>query len=103
MKKYPDVSRIEPKEITIELLKKMLDVISIKKKQIVITPINLMKLNGAPVSNQFWMLNQKLRIKKIKKLLIQLQKEGILEKRALKQEFKGIREVGYNIIRKSIV
>ena len=96
--KYPDVSRIKPEEITIDLIREMINAVKTQKKGIVITPISLMMLNGAPISDNNWILNQKLRIKKIKKFLAQLNEEGLLEKRELKQGFKGMREVGYNFI-----
>ena len=96
-KKYSNVSRIDPRELTIELLKKLIIELKTSDKKIVITPINLMKLNGAPVSDQTWLLNQKPRIKRLKKLLIELKESGILEERKSKQDFLGIKEVGYNI------
>ena len=96
-KKYPNVSRIKPEEITIELLEEMINAIKFHKKKIVITPINLMKLNGAPVSDNNWILSQKLRRKKIKNLLVQLKEKGVLEERELKQDFLGMKEVGYNL------
>ena len=96
-KKHPNVSRIKPDEITIELLEELINSIKFHKNNIVITPINLMKLNGAPVSDNGWILSQKLRRKKIKKLLIQLKEKGVLEERKLKQGILGMKEVGYNI------
>ena len=47
LKKFPNVSRIKPEEITIELLEEMITAIKFHKKNIVITPINLMKLNAS--------------------------------------------------------
>ena len=96
-KKFPNVSRIKLEEITIELLEEMITAIKFHKKNIVITPINLMKLNGAPVLDNNWILSQKLRRKKIKNLLVQLSEKGILEERKLKQDFLGMKEVGYNL------
>lgn len=95
--KYSNVSRIKPQELTIELLEQLVNEIKTANKKIVITPINLMKLNGAPVSDQTWLLNQKPRIKKLKKLLIELKESGILAERKSKQGFLGIKEVGYDI------
>ena len=57
-----------------------------------------MKLNGAPVSDQTWLLNQKPRIKRLKKLLIELMENGLLNKRKSKQDFLGIKEIGYDIV-----
>ncbi|WP_219007363.1 hypothetical protein [Aquimarina litoralis] len=96
-KKYSNVSRIDPKELTIELLEKFIAEIKISNKNIVITPINLMQLNGAPVSDQTWLLNQKPRVKKLKKLLVELKENGILIERESKQDFCGIKEIGYDI------
>lgn len=96
-KKYPNVSRIKPEEITIELLEEMISAIKFHKNKIIITPINLMKLNGAPVSDNNWLLSQKLRRNKIKNLLVQLKEKGILEERELKQDFFERKEVEYNL------
>lgn len=79
--KYPNISRIKPEEITIALLEEMIDVIKIQNKDMIISPVNLMKLNGAPVSDKNWLLSQKLRIEKIKNLLVQLEEKGVLKKR----------------------
>lgn len=98
-KKYPDISRIEPSEITLELVKGMIDIIKDQGKVMVITPINLMNLNGVPVSENSWLLSQKLRIKKLKVILDELKNIGLLEERKSKQDFKGKKEKGYNIIR----
>ncbi len=97
-KRFSNVSRLDPKELTLELLKKLIIELKDSDKNIVITPINLMKLNGAPVSDQTWLLNQKPRIKKLKKLLVELKENGILTERKSKQDFLGIKEVGYDIV-----
>ena len=97
-KKFSNVSRIDPRELTIELLEKLIIELKNSNKKIVITPINLMKLNGAPVSDQTWLLNQKPRIKKLKELLIELKENGMLTERKSKQDFLGIKEVGYDIV-----
>ncbi|TBN14672.1 hypothetical protein [Hyunsoonleella pacifica] len=97
-KKYTNVSRIYPRELTSKLLEKLVIELKNSDKKIVITPINLMKLNGAPVSDQTWLLNQKPRIKKLKKLLTELKESGLLNERKSKQDFLGIKEIGYDII-----
>lgn len=97
-KKYPNISRINPKELSIELLFEFINELKKANKKIVVTPINLMRLNGAPVSDQTWLLNQKSRIKTLKKLLIELNENGILRERKLKQDFLGVKEIGYDII-----
>lgn len=97
-KRFSNVSRLDPKELTIELLEKLIIELKNSDKKIVVTPINLMKLNGAPVSDQTWLLNQKPRIKKLKKLLIELKENGLLNERKSKQDFLGIKEVGYDIV-----
>ncbi len=95
--KYPNISRINLEELTVELLEELINTIKVSNKKIVITPINLMQLNGAPVSDQTWLLNQKSRVEKLKKLLVELNENGILIERKSKQVFRGIKEVGYNI------
>lgn len=97
-KRFSNVSRLDPKELTIELLQKLIIELKNSDKKIVITPINLMKLNGAPVSDQIWLLNQKPRIKTLKKLLTELKENGLLNERKSKQGFLGIKETGYDII-----
>ncbi len=97
-KRFSNVSRMDPKELTIGLLEKLIIELKNSDKKIVITPINLMRLNGAPVSDQTWLLNQKPRIKKLKKLLIELKENGMLNERKSKQDFLGIKEVGYDIV-----
>lgn len=98
-KQYINVSRIKPEDLTIEILIELIEELKRSNKEIVVTPINLMKLNGAPVSDQTWLLNQKSRIKKLKKFLIELKENGVLSERKLKQDFKGIKETGYDIIK----
>lgn len=51
-KKYPNVTRVNTDELSIELLIKLLNSLKNDDKRIVITPINLMLLNGAPVADQ---------------------------------------------------
>ncbi|MFC4634510.1 hypothetical protein ACFO3O_11365 [Dokdonia ponticola] len=97
-KRFTNVSRLDPKELTTKLLEKLIVELKNSDKKIVITPINLMKLNGAPVSDQTWLLNQKPRIKKLKKLLIELKENGLLNERKSKQDFLGMKEVGYDIV-----
>ena len=96
--KYPDISRINHKELSTELLSEYINTLKKSDKKIVITPINLMKLNGAPVSVQTWLLSQKPRIKVLKKLLSGLEESGILTERKSKQGFLGIKEIGYDIV-----
>ena len=96
--KFSNISRIAPQELTIELLKQLIIEIKNSNKNIVITPINLMKLNGAPVSDQSWILSQKQRINTLKKLLVELNESGLLNERKNKQDFLGIKETGYDIV-----
>lgn len=44
---------------------------------------------------------KKSTISKLKRILSDLNKEGILIKRKTKQDFKGIKEIGYDYIDKS--
>lgn len=96
-KKYPDISRIPLEELTLDLVEEMIHAIKKHKNSVVITPIHLMKLNGVRVADNQWILSQKLRRKKLKLLLAQLAEKGILEEREWKQDFKGMKEVGYNL------
>lgn len=71
-----------------------------KSKSFVITPISILKKIGFPVSDQNFILENKSVINKIKVLLKELEVEGILSKRLSKQDFKGIKETGYDLIMK---
>lgn len=96
-KKYPNISNINLDEVTIELLEEMINSIKTNHNKIVITPINLMKLNASPVRDVNWISSQKRRRMKIKSLLVQLEAKGVIEKRKSKQDFLGLKEVGYNM------
>ncbi|PIF47169.1 hypothetical protein CLU96_4217 [Chryseobacterium sp. 52] len=53
---------------------------------------------GFPVAEHKFILENKTIIFKIKQILIELEKDGILAKRKSKQDFKGIKEIGYDYI-----
>ena len=86
-KKYPDICRMEPEEITLDMIQKMILKIQTEHKNIVITPNKLIELTGAPASDSNWMLKQKDRISKLKVILSELKENGILEEI----------QIGYNI------
>ncbi|MGG7551800.1 hypothetical protein ACQ7CX_14370 [Chryseobacterium arthrosphaerae] len=71
------------------------------KNNIVITPISILKSFGYPVSDHAFLLENKSTISKLKRILSDLNKEGVLIKRKTKQDFKGIKEIGYDYIDKS--
>ena len=86
-KKYPDICRMEPNEITLDLIQEMVSKIQTEHKNIIITPNKLIELTGAPVSDFNWMLKQKDRISKLRIILSELKENGILEEI----------QIGYNI------
>ena len=53
---------------------------------------------GFPVSEHKFMLENKSTILKLKKVLSKLNEEGILSQRKSKQDFKGIKEIGYDYV-----
>jgi hypothetical protein len=71
-----------------------------KRNEFVITPLNILKLEGFPISDQNFVLNNKVGVQKIKSLLVSLEKEGWLTKRKSKQDFKGIKETAFNFVEK---
>jgi Uma2 family endonuclease len=77
--KYPDITRIKPEEVTIELVKNILSVIGKEKKKMVITPVKLMEITGAPVSDEYWLSSQNSRIDRLRSILTKLKHEGIIE------------------------
>ncbi|MBT2620358.1 hypothetical protein [Chryseobacterium sp. ISL-6] len=68
------------------------------KNKFVITPSSILKNMGFPVSEHKFMLENKSTILKLKKILAKLNKEGVLSQRKLKQDFKGIKEIGYDYV-----
>lgn len=85
--KYPNISRINPEDISLKLILEFVSIIKKDKSEFVITPKKLMKLNGAPVSDEKWFSQQKSRIDKIESLLRELKIRNLLEEV----------EVGYGI------
>lgn len=78
-KKYPEICRMTPEELTIEIITDMLNIIKEDKRNIVITPIKLMELTGAPVSDENWLNGQKSRINKLKIVIQELSDNKLLE------------------------
>lgn len=72
----------------------------LKEKQehnFVVTPINILKNFGFPVVKHQFILENKSTISYLKQILKELETEGILIKRKSKQDFKGIKEIAYDI------
>ena len=67
-----------------------------KKKEFVITPLNILTSKGYPIGDQTFLLHNKVIIQKIKRLLVNLEKDGWLTKRKSKQDYKGIKETAYD-------
>ncbi|MEL7425667.1 MAG: hypothetical protein AAFN81_21935 [Bacteroidota bacterium] len=97
MKNYPDLLSPAVNDITKALIEEMLAVIRLKKNKTVITPLNLLGCNGAPIADNEWVLSQKRRRRKILLILKELEQEGVLLRRSAKQDFKEIKEVGYDL------
>jgi hypothetical protein len=55
-----------------------------------------LKSKGYPIGDQTFLLDNKVVIQKIKRLLVNLEKEGWLKKRKAKQDYKGIKERAYD-------
>jgi hypothetical protein len=77
--KYPNVSRMKPEDITIELVKEFVSIIKKDKSKFVITPKKLMELDGAPVSDENWLKGQQSRINKLESLLRELKDKSLPE------------------------
>ena len=97
MKKYPDLLSPSVNDITKALIEETLAVIRLNKNKTVITPLNLLGCNGAPIADNGCVLSQKRRRRKILLILKELEQDGVLIRRAAKQDFKGIKEVGYDL------
>lgn len=66
------------------------------KKMFVVTPINILSNLGFPVSEHTFFFENKQILSKLKKILKELENEKILSRREAKQDFKGIKEIGYD-------
>lgn len=66
------------------------------KRIFVVTPINILSNLGFPVSEHTFIIENKSTLLKLKKILKELENEKILTRRASKQDFKGIKETGYD-------
>lgn len=85
-----------PQEKVLEIIQKNIS----KNNDFIISPLNILKSEGFPIVDQTFVLNSKEGIRKIKRHLVVLEKEGWLIKRKSKQDFKGIKETAYNYIEK---
>lgn len=85
--KYPDIIRMELEELNTEVILNMLNTIQDENKDIIITPVTLMELVGAPVDDSSWMKKQEQRILKLTNILEELEHNGALT----------IAQVGYKI------
>lgn len=77
----------------LELLK-----LQMSKKKFVVTPISILKKCGFPVSEHHFLLENKAVILTLKYILKELSEDGILIQRESKQDFKGVKEIGYDFI-----
>lgn len=89
-KRYPNISRIPANEVTESLVSEMLNILAKEKKEIVITPLKLMELNGAPTTDDNWLLNNKSRILILENILFELKEKGGLEISEIGYSFKKI-------------
>ena len=96
--KYTNIAKVPLNTLNLDLVLLLIHEIKADGRNRVITPIHLMQINGAPVADQTWLLSQKPRIKKLKQILVELESLGLLERRKSKQDFLGIKEIGYNIV-----
>lgn len=76
--RYPNVSKIDPKQIKLELVESFVNVLKEENNQIIITPRNLIKLNGTPIDNSSWIDKQTERIEKLKFLLTEIEKKRMI-------------------------
>ncbi|MEL6972471.1 MAG: hypothetical protein AAFO02_20060, partial [Bacteroidota bacterium] len=84
---YPQIIRIELEDLNTALVRQFIEAIRKEKPRLIITPISMMKLIGAPVDDHRWMSGQKERIAKLRSILAELERGG---------EIKAV-EIGYRI------
>ncbi len=92
--------KLKLEDITQEKILEIIQENISKNKEFVITPLNILKSEGFPIVDQTFILNNKIDIHKIKRLLVGLEKDGLLKRRISKQDFLGIKETAYNFVEK---
>jgi len=100
MKNIPKLYDLSLEEINEPLILELIKLIS-EKREFVITPLNILGISGFPIANQTVLLNNKAKTKKIKRILMELKYKGIIEQRKSKQDYRGIKETAYNLIKKN--
>lgn len=75
---FPDISRIRPAAITVALLMQLITVIKSQNRRMILTPVTLMALNGAPVDDPHWLKGQEERLRVIAEILAVLNEMGVL-------------------------
>ncbi|RSK41301.1 hypothetical protein [Mangrovimonas spongiae] len=97
MKNIPKLYDVTLEEINETLILGIIKSIS-EKRKFVITPLNIMGESGFPIADQTEVLKNKAKRIKIKRILADLNTQGIIEKRVSKQDYLGMKETAYNLI-----
>lgn len=97
MKNLPKIYDLTLEEIDEPLILGVIEKV-VQKRTFVITPLNILGVTGFPIREQNEVLSNKNKIRKIKGILLDLSKKGILKQRQSKQDHLGIKEVAYNLI-----
>lgn len=81
---------------------KIIEVLKIQqaKRKSVVTPSNILKNLGFPIVSHSFIIDNKSVLFDLKQILKQLEEEGLLIKRESKQDFLGIKEIGYDYVPK---
>ncbi|WP_299229675.1 hypothetical protein [uncultured Psychroserpens sp.] len=98
MKNIPKLYDLTIEEINELLILGIIKSIS-EKREFVITPLSILGASGFPIANQTEVLNNKAKTKKIKQILIDLKDKGLIEQRKSKQDYLGIKETAYNLLK----
>ena len=96
MNNLPKLYNLNIEEINSDLITTIIECIS-EKRDFVITPSSILGVTGFPISDQTAISNNKNKVRKIKNILSELENSGYLTRRKSKQDFLGIKEVGYNL------
>ena len=89
--KYPEICRLDIEDITVELIEEYVQILVTDNYEGIITPIKLMELNGAPITDKNWMKGHQMRIVKLREVL-----QKINDKNLIKEV-----EIGYEIVNKA--
>ena len=78
--RYPEICRLDVDKLDKEIIKDYIKVLREEEYDDTITPVKLMELNGAPITDKNWIKGHQNRIVKLRKILSKLSDKGLINK-----------------------